>query len=118
VLSTIASPAALTCPSCGGVLSQMKAENPLRFRCQVGHAFNADVLAKEQESRIDEAMRVALRIIEERVELVRRMAQDARESGRSAVAEMYAARVDEYRGYADVIRRAVLAALDPASGRE
>jgi two-component system chemotaxis response regulator CheB len=118
VLSTIASPAALTCPSCGGVLSQMKAENPLRFRCQVGHAFNADVLAKEQESRIDEAMRIALRIIEERVELVRRMAEDARVSGRSAVAEMYQARADEYRNYADVIRRAVLAALDPAPGRE
>ncbi|WP_407158651.1 chemotaxis protein CheB [Bradyrhizobium sp. STM 3557] len=112
-LSTIANPAALTCPSCGGVLSALKAEHPLRFRCQVGHAFGADVLAKEQESRIDEAMRVALRIIDERVQLVRRMAEDARRHGRSAVAEMYEARAEEYRRYSEVIRQAVLKSLDP-----
>jgi two-component system, chemotaxis family, protein-glutamate methylesterase/glutaminase len=110
-LTAIANPAPLSCPSCGGVLSALKAEKPVRFRCQVGHAFAADVLAKEQESRIDEAMRIALRIIEERVELVRRMATDARQSGRYAVAEMYEARADEYRTYSEVIRRAVLQSL-------
>jgi two-component system chemotaxis response regulator CheB len=117
-LTAIATPAALTCPSCGGVLSTLKAEQPLRFRCQVGHAFAADVLAKEQESRIDEAMRVALRIIGERVQLVRRMAEDARENGRSAVAEMYEARVEEYRKYSEVIRQAVLKSLDALPTRE
>lgn len=116
-IATIADPAALTCPSCGGVLSALKAEHPLRFRCQVGHAFAADVLAKEQENRIDEAMRIALRIIEERVQLVRRMAEDARQNGRSAVAEMYEDRVAEYRRYSEVIRRAVLQSLDPSLKR-
>src|SRR3954447_16509452 len=33
-LTRIAEPAALTCPSCGGVLSAMKGDHPLRFRCQ------------------------------------------------------------------------------------
>src|SRR5436305_1951390 len=47
-LLRIAEPASLTCPSCGGVLSMLKPSKPLRFRCQVGHAFTADVLAKEQ----------------------------------------------------------------------
>ena len=117
-LATIANPAALTCPSCGGVLSALKAEQPLRFRCQVGHAFAADVLAKEQESRIDEAMRVALRIIEERIQLVRRMAEDARRNGRSAVAEMYEARAQEYRRYSEVIRQAVLKSLNPLPTQE
>jgi two-component system, chemotaxis family, protein-glutamate methylesterase/glutaminase len=118
VLSAIATPAALTCPSCGGVLSALKAEQPLRFRCQVGHAFTADVLAKEQENRIDEAMRVALRIIGERVQLVSRMAEDARQHGRTAVAEMYEARAEEYKKYSEVIRRAVLRSLDPLPARE
>jgi two-component system chemotaxis response regulator CheB len=109
----IADPAPLTCPSCGGVLSELKARNPLRFRCQVGHAFTADTLAKEQESRVDEALRVALRIIEERAELVQRMAEDGRHAGRAAVARMYEARAAEYREYADMIRRVVLHSLDP-----
>jgi two-component system, chemotaxis family, protein-glutamate methylesterase/glutaminase len=111
-LMSIASPAALTCPACGGVLSVVDGK-PLRFRCQVGHAYTADALAKEQESRVDEALRVALRIIEERAELVHRMAEDGRQSGRRAVAEMYDSRAEEYRHYAEVIREAVLRSLDP-----
>ncbi|WP_439399633.1 chemotaxis protein CheB [Bradyrhizobium sp. PMVTL-01] len=112
-LANIADPAAVTCPSCGGVLSQVKEARPMRFRCQVGHAFTADALAKEQEGQVDEALRVALRIIEERAELVHRMAEDGRRSGRPAVAEMYARRAAEYREYADMIRRVVLQSFDP-----
>ncbi|MBR0850669.1 chemotaxis protein CheB [Bradyrhizobium diazoefficiens] len=116
-LADIADPAALTCPSCGGVLSEVKGARPARFRCQVGHAYTADALAKEQEGQIDEALRVALRIIEERAELVQRMAADGRRSGRPAVAEMYELRAAEYREYADMIRRVVLQSLDPAIRR-
>ena len=117
VLSRFAEPAALTCPSCGGVLSRLKFGEPLRFRCQVGHAFTAEVLADQQEGRVDEALRVALRIIEERAELVHRMAEDGRHSGRRAVSEMYDARAEEYRGYADTLRRAVLHAMMPRMPR-
>ena len=101
-LLSMADPAALTCPACGGVLSEVRESRPMRFRCQVGHAFTGDVLAKEQEGRVDEALRVALRIIE-----------DGRHAGRRAVAEMYDARAHEYREYADMIRRVVLKSLDP-----
>ena len=92
-------------------MSKMKGPGPLRFRCQVGHGYTADALAKEQEGRIDEALRVALRIIEERAELVHRMAEDGRQSGRRAVAEMYDARAEEYRAHAETIRKAVLRSL-------
>ncbi|MBB4381752.1 two-component system chemotaxis response regulator CheB [Bradyrhizobium sp. CIR48] len=112
-LVAMADPVALTCPACGGVLSEVTEARPMRFRCQVGHAYTADALAKEQEGRVDEALRVALRIIEERAELVHRMASDGRRSGRAAVAEMYEARAAEYREYADMIRRVVLKSLDP-----
>lgn len=117
-LNRIANPAALTCPSCGGVLSEVKDSHPLRFRCQVGHGFTADTLAREQESRVDEALRVALRIIEERAELVQRMAANGRQTGRRAISEMYELRAREYREYADMIRRVVLQSLDPPSPGE
>ena len=115
-LVAVADPVGLTCPACGGVLSKVKDARPMRFRCQVGHGFTADALAKEQEGRVDEALRVALRIIEERAELVQRMAADGRRSGRAAVAEMYEARAVEYREYADMIRRVVLKSLDRPNG--
>ena len=46
-------------------------------------------------------------------ELVQRMAEDGRQSGRRAVAEMYETRAAEYREYADMIRRVMLHSLDP-----
>ena len=79
--------AALTCPECGGVLSEVKGQRPLRFRCQIGHAHTAQELAAKDEA-LDDAIRLALRVMEERVELVERMARDARDAGRKAVAEL------------------------------
>ena len=117
VIGQFADPVALTCPNCSGVLSKVRGAKPLRFRCQVGHALTADVVAKEQENAVDEALRVALRIIEERAELVSRMAEDGRRSGRKAVAEMYDERTLEYRQYADTLRQAVLQSMAPLAPR-
>lgn len=118
VMQRLADPAALTCPSCGGVMSLVRDSKPLRFRCQVGHSMTANVLAKKQENAVDEALRVALRVIEERAELVTRMAQDGRISGRRVVAELYEERAEEYRRYADTIRRAVLMSMAPITPSE
>jgi two-component system chemotaxis response regulator CheB len=60
-------------------------------------------------------MRVALRIIEERAELVSRMAAESRESGRGAVATHYEDRSAEYRRYADSIREVVLKRFESLS---
>lgn len=109
-LRRIARPSAISCPDCGGVLSEICDEEPLRYRCQIGHAYTAEILA-DRTREVDEAMRVALRVMEERVTLVARMAQDARASGRTAVAELYESRADEYGRYATILREAANAAL-------
>lgn len=107
VLAGFADPVALSCPACGGVLSQVREAMPLRFRCQVGHAFTAEALAEESDSTVDEAVRVALRIMEERSVLTRKMADDARRSGRPAAAEVYENRLAESRAHAATLRRAL-----------
>ena len=112
VVRGFADPAALTCPACGGVMSKLRNGKLLRFRCQVGHAMSAEIMAKEQENAVDEALRVALRVIEERAELVARMADDSRRSERMAVAKMYEQRVAEYRNYVDVLRRALILSME------
>jgi len=113
VIHEVATPSTLTCPACNGVLSEMRAHNPLRFRCQVGHGYTGEALYKVKDEDVDEALRVALRVIDERADLVTRMARDARDSGRPAVAEMYEQRSSEYRSYAETIRRAVILNLPP-----
>jgi len=113
-----ARPIALTCPDCGGVLSEADDKHPLRFRCQVGHAYTAKALLGEQEGAVDEAMRVALRIIEERAHLVTRMGKDAEASGRASIAEDYLQRADEYRTQAEVLRVALLKLLELKSANQ
>ena len=104
---SIADPVALSCPACGGVLSMIKRAPPLRFRCQVGHAYTAEALASEKEGAVDEAMRVALRILDERVVLMKKMADEAHRSGRFAAARSYEQRLNECRAHADFLRRAM-----------
>jgi len=110
-LREIADPSALTCPDCQGVMSEVRGERPLRYRCQIGHASTAEVLAARIDE-VDEAVRVAMRIMEERVTLVERMAKDARATRREAVAELYEARAAEYRRYAQTLRQAAMLSLE------
>lgn len=107
VLERIAQPVALSCPACSGVLSEIHGR-PLRFRCQVGHAYSAQALVVEQEGVLDEALRVALRIVEERVTLLNRMAADALATGRQHSHDQFQARAKELQGQADVLRKAAL----------
>jgi len=111
-LRRIADPVALTCPDCQGVLSHVRGQKPLRFRCQTGHAFTAEQLDAKHEL-VDEALRVALRVMEERLELVERMARDSRDNGRLALAELYESRAEEYQRYAETLREAALESSDP-----
>ena len=115
LLRRFADPSTLTCPECLGVLSEVRGERPLRYRCPIGHAYTAEELAAQTE-RVDEAVRLAMRIMEERVVLVERMAREARATGRAAVAELYERRAHEYQGYATTLREAAL--LNLRSARE
>lgn len=110
-LRLLASPSPLSCPDCHGVLSEVRESKPLRYRCQIGHAYTADVLVSHGED-VDAAIRVAMRVMEERVTLVERMAVDARQTGRVAIAELYQARANEYRGYSTTLRDAAAASFN------
>ena len=98
---------ALSCPACGGVLSQMRKSPPLRFRCQVGHAYTADTLATEQEGSVDEALRVALRIAEERATLTHKMAKEAHRDGLRLSAASFEKTSNESREHVEMLRNAL-----------
>jgi two-component system chemotaxis response regulator CheB len=110
-LMTLAQPSTFSCPECHGVLSEMKADGPLRYRCQIGHALTAEALDECQDKALEAALGMALRIIEERVALVRRLEEDAVAQGNSASAELHGARVREYAEQAAVVRRAMVATM-------
>ncbi|PZM16446.1 chemotaxis protein CheB [Rhizobium tubonense] len=106
-IAEIADPVPLNCPGCGGTLSQIR-RSPLRFRCQVGHGYTAEALAHEQEGSVDEAVRMAVRVIGERAVLMEKMTFDAMQAGRTAAAATFEERAQEYRRSASVLMDAAL----------
>jgi two-component system chemotaxis response regulator CheB len=93
----------------------MRRSPPLRFRCQVGHAYTAETLATEQEGSVDEAIRVALRIVEERATLTQKMADEARRGGQRHSAASYESTSAQSRRHVETLREALRGDLIEAS---
>ena len=72
-----------TCPDCGGVLFEQQEGELTRFRCSVGHVFSMESLSSAQAGRLEGALWTAVRALEDRAELLRKMAQ--RSQHRSAL---------------------------------
>jgi two-component system chemotaxis response regulator CheB len=66
------------CPGCGGVLWEVDKDDVIRYRCHTGHAYTAASLLAEQTKMIEETMWTALRMFEERRNLMVTMAKEQR----------------------------------------
>ncbi|HEU4977303.1 MAG TPA: chemotaxis protein CheB [Solirubrobacteraceae bacterium] len=64
-----------TCPDCGGVLFADEEGSLLRFRCSVGHAFSPESLESAQAAALESALWAAVRSLEDRADLLERMAK-------------------------------------------
>jgi two-component system chemotaxis response regulator CheB len=105
-------PTELACPECAGPLLE-RDEGPLvRFACRVGHVFSPDSLMAEHGKELERALWAALRSLEERADLYRRMAR--RTEGRPSVQGRFGARSEAAEEHAVALREAIakLAAFD------
>jgi two-component system chemotaxis response regulator CheB len=93
------------CPGCGGVLWEIKEDKSLRYRCHTGHAFTASTLLAEQTGKIEETMWTALRMFEERKNLLSTMA----EKYKGKTAEALKERVAMSQIHIDRIRAVLMA---------
>jgi two-component system chemotaxis response regulator CheB len=78
---TPGTPSHISCPDCGGVLNQIKAEDEIRFRCQVGHAFSGLGLAEAQNDELERALGIAVRTHRDRIRLFGQMSESATARG-------------------------------------
>jgi two-component system chemotaxis response regulator CheB len=99
----------LSCPECNGVLWEIKEGELVRYRCHLGHAYGLDALASAQIDKVDRALSSALRALEERIHVIRRLENEARQARRERLAKNWEARARDYEHQAAAIRNILLA---------
>lgn len=99
------------CPGCGGVLWEIKKGSTLRYRCHTGHAYTASVLLAEQTKKIEETMWTALRMFEERRNLLVTISKDQKGGAGKAAKE----RADLSQVHIDRIRTILLSDDKPTN---
>jgi two-component system, chemotaxis family, protein-glutamate methylesterase/glutaminase len=67
-------PSVFACPECHGVLWELRDKKLVRFRCRVGHSYGAGSLAKELSAGAETALWAAMRALEEKAAMQRRLA--------------------------------------------
>jgi two-component system chemotaxis response regulator CheB len=79
----------VTCPECQGNLWEIRDGESVRFRCRVGHAYSEGAIDLAQSQSVERALWSALKALEERVALMRKLAARARRKGHDSLALMF-----------------------------
>jgi two-component system, chemotaxis family, protein-glutamate methylesterase/glutaminase len=100
-------PTSLRCPECGGVLREDDDGELVRFRCHGGHSFSVDSMLELQSDSVGTALWTALRVLEERGQLLRRLAHRQGEHGNEISERSFRRRAEEVSERAEILRRAI-----------
>jgi two-component system chemotaxis response regulator CheB len=87
-------PANLACPDCHGTLWEIEEPGAIRFRCRVGHGFSEGAILKAHADSVERALYAALRALEERGALLRKLAVQARRRGNVTGAALFEGRLE------------------------
>lgn len=97
-------PAGYGCPDCGGGLFLMTDEPAPHYRCRIGHAWSPESLLDEQAVATEGALWTALRALEEKAALSRRMAS---KGAARAYGDRYLRMADDADGAVTLIRQLI-----------
>jgi two-component system chemotaxis response regulator CheB len=97
-----------TCPECHGVLVQIEEGKFVRFRCHTGHAYSFKALLVEINEAVDASLWSTVRAIEERILLLKQLADLADGAGKVGEAAQLRAKADEAEEKCAPLRELVL----------
>jgi two-component system chemotaxis response regulator CheB len=91
----------------------------VQYSCRVGHTLTAQALLAGQTESLESALWAALRALEDREELLRRIADRARRQGNTRTMEHFEQRANQAAARAALVRTALLEAegLSERSGK-
>jgi two-component system chemotaxis response regulator CheB len=99
------------CPDCGGGLWYIKngSGNVCRYRCHIGHSYSEKDLAVKQYEILESTLWVALRIMEERRNLLKKMEKDAAKKGLVIMATGYRGKKEDLQINVDNLKEVLFA---------
>ena len=91
------------CPDCGGGLWDIDKKNGKadRYRCHIGHSYSEKDLVVKQGEILESTLWIALRIMEERRTLLKKMEDDNSKRGLSKMALSYREKGDDIQFHVD-----------------
>ncbi|OUJ72920.1 chemotaxis protein CheB [Hymenobacter crusticola] len=98
----------ISCPDCGGSLWQVDQGHVLRYRCHTGHSYTAESLLNRTQDSLEETLWVALRMMEERKNLLTSMAS----RGQGLWSVQQEERVNEIKAHINRLREFLLNGKD------
>jgi two-component system chemotaxis response regulator CheB len=97
-------PSVYTCPECHGTLWEIDEDEVLRFRCRVGHSYTAETMLEDQTDSLERALWAAVRGLEERADIARRIAIRMRSQNRPLAARRFEKKAEAARDGARTIQ--------------
>jgi two-component system chemotaxis response regulator CheB len=108
VLGEQGPPAPVSCPECGGPLWGVGEGASQRYRCHTGHAFGVASLLGAQGMQIEQALWAAIKGLEERAQVLQRLARDDSRTGRGSAAQRFGGEAARLRVHATTLRDVLL----------
>lgn len=104
VLGRIGATSVYSCPDCGGSLWQVQEGNLTHYRCHTGHVYSENSLVKAQDEALENTLWVALRILEERKNMLTMMADRDRSKGFTRAAALSLEKAEEIKVHINRLR--------------
>jgi two-component system chemotaxis response regulator CheB len=110
-VTKIAEKSIFACPDCGGGMWYIENQRGKvnRYRCHIGHSYSEKDLVVKQGEKLESTLWIALRIMEERRNLLKKMEGDAFKKGLTKVAGMHKQKKDELQLHVDNIKEILFA---------
>jgi two-component system, chemotaxis family, protein-glutamate methylesterase/glutaminase len=113
---SVGTPSVFACPECHGVLWEIKEGGVVRYRCRVGHGYSEVTLNEELSQAAESALWAAMRALDEKASMTRRMAETA--TGPQRWTARLREQADTYASHAEMLRTIILGEPEEAAKRE
>ncbi len=99
------------CPDCGGGLWNINKQDGKadRYRCHIGHSYSEKDLVLKQGEILESTLWIALRIMEERRNLLKKMEDDNNKKGLSKMATSYQEKGEDIQFHVDKMKEVLFA---------